>query len=119
MAKAYRSQFGQIERRTSTVPGRKPKYRPRYVGSDGHRYNGPAFATIGEAEAFLTNAERDIRVGLWQPPKKASQPSRNQVPTFGVYAEECIVARMSRPVKPLPASTADNYRPGPVVVHRR
>lgn len=109
MGKPYRNQFGQIERRQSTVAGRKPKYRPRYVGPDGHRYNGPAFKTIGEAEAFLTNAERDIRVGIWKPPT-AVQQTRIDLPTFAVYAEECIVGRMNRPVKPLRASTASNYR---------
>lgn len=109
MGKAYRNQFGQIERRQSTVPGRKPKYRPRYVGPDGHRYNGPSFDTVGEAEAFLTNAERDIRVGVWQPPTAVPQ-TRIGPPTFAVYAEECIVGRMNRPVKPLRASTASNYR---------
>ena len=36
MGKPYRNQFGKIERRQSTVPGRKPKYRPRYVEPDGH-----------------------------------------------------------------------------------
>lgn len=111
MAKAYRSTFGQIERRQSTVAGRKPKYRPRYVGPDGHRYNGPAFDTVGEAEAFLANAERDIHVGVWQPPAtRVGVPARTEVPLFEAYAATCIEERMNRPVKPLRASTASNYR---------
>lgn len=37
MPKTERSRFGQIEQRPSTVPGRRSKYRPRYVGPDGRR----------------------------------------------------------------------------------
>ena len=35
---------------------------------------------------------------------------RPTTPTFREYAETCIVDRMNRPVKPLRASTAENYR---------
>lgn len=110
MGKGHRRQFGQIESRQSTVRGRKPKYRPRYVGPDGHRYNGPPFATIGEAEGFLDGIEREIHLGLWEPPSPVDEPEPAETPTFAVYAEECIVGRMNRPVKPLRASTASNYR---------
>lgn len=112
MGEGHRRQFGQIESRQSTVRGRKPKYRPRYVGplTDGHRYNGPPFATIGEAEGFLDGIEREIHLGLWEPPSPVDEPEPAETPTFAVYAEECIVGRMNRPVKPLRASTASNYR---------
>lgn len=105
-----RRSFGQIETRPSTVRGRKPKYRPRYVGPDGRRHNGPAFASIGEAEAFLDNIERDIRLNVWNPTTPTEEPPKAATPTLATYAEKCIKARMNRPVKPLRESTASNYR---------
>ncbi len=105
-----RRSFGQIETRPSTVRGRKPKYRPRYVGPNGQRYNGPAFASIGEAEAFLDNIERDIRLNVWNPITPTEEPQKPAAPTLADYAEQCIQRRMNRPVKPLRASTASNYR---------
>lgn len=110
MGKTHRRQFGQIEKRPSTVPGRKPKYRPRYVGTDGRRYNGPAFSTIGEAEGFLDNIERSIHLGLWEPPSPVRAQEAASIPSLATYAEECIVGRLNRPVKPLRESTAANYR---------
>ncbi len=111
MAKAHRRTFGQIETRQSTVPGRKPRYRPRYFGPDGRRYCGPSFATIGEAEGYLDNAERDIRLNVWKPEEPVAKPAvADSVPTFNEYAEQCIQDRLNRPVKPLRESTASNYR---------
>lgn len=111
MGKSHRRAFGQIETRPSTLPGRKPKYRPRYIGPDGRRYSGVAYTSIGEAEAFLDNVQRDIRLNLWKPEEPIAKPTTaDSAPTFSTYAEQCIQRRTSRAVKPLRASTASNYR---------
>lgn len=111
-----RRQFGEIEQRPSRVPGRAPRYRARYPGPDGIRYDAPfTFDTIGDADGWLAQVQRDIRLGLWSPTTHAAQPA-NATPTrsrpyvFSNFAEACITNRMRRPVKPLRPSTAANYR---------
>lgn len=111
MARHRRRSFGEVQEVESRIPGNAPRYRVRYQGPDGRRYSPPVFETLGAAEAFLTNVQAEIRFGIWSPDKAARRPAKKPTtPTFREYAESCIVDRMNRPVKPLRASTADNYR---------
>lgn len=106
-----RRQFGEIQEVRSRITGRAPRFRVRYVGPDGRRYSPPVFDTYGAADAFLIEVQADIRLGLWSPQKAGRQPvDITSTTLFGEFAESCIVNRMSRPVKPLRASTAENYR---------
>ena len=111
MARHRRRSFGEIQEVESKIPGNAPRYRVRYQGPDGRRYSPPVFETLGAAEGFLTSVQAEIRLGIWSPDeasrKTVKKPTR---PTFAEFAESCIVDRMNRPVKPLRASTAENYR---------
>lgn len=106
-----RRQFGEIQEVRSKIAGRASRYRVRYIGPDGRRYSPPVFDSYGAAEGFLIQVQADIRLGLWRPQKAGGQRVEKAKPTmFAEFAESCIVNRMNRPVKPLRASTADNYR---------
>ena len=76
MTRRRRRQFGEIEQRPSRVPGRAPRYRARYPGPDGIRYEAPfTFDTIGDADGSLTQVQRDIRLGLWTPVTHSAKPA--------------------------------------------
>ena len=111
MASRRRRLFGEVQEVVSHIPGRAPRFRVRYIGPDGRRYSPPVLDTLGAAEAFLTNVQADIRLGIWTPEKASRKAVTKPTPqTFSEFAETCIVNRMNRPVKPLRASTAENYR---------
>ncbi len=111
MARLARRSFGEIEERKSRVAGRPPRYRARYQGPDAIRYDAPkTFATIGEADGWLRQVEQRVRLGIWEPPQPVEKAQAPAVDMFADFAEACIVGRMNRPVKPLRASTASNYR---------
>lgn len=111
MAKRRKRQFGEIQELESRIQGSPPRYRARYMGPDGRRYSAPTFKTFGMAETWLKNVQAEIRLGLWSSEKASRQPGRKPTPkSFSQFAEACIVNRMNRPVKPLRASTAENYR---------
>lgn len=81
------------------------------MGPDGRRYSAPTFASYGEAEAWLNNVQAEVHLGLWAAEKASRKSTKKATPAlFADFAESCIVNRMNRPVKPLRASTADNYR---------
>ena len=106
-----RRQFGEIQEVRSRIVGRASRFRVRYIGPDGRRYSPPVFDTYGAAESFLIQVQADIRLGLWSPEKASGQQAVKVKPVmFAEFAENCIVNRMNRPVKPLRRSTADNYR---------
>ena len=111
MARQRRRTFGEVQEVVSKVPGRAPRFRVRYIGPDGVRYRPPVFDSYGAADAFLTNVQKEIRLGIWTPEKAVGGPAtRVTVKSFSQFAEACIVNRMARPMKPLRASTAENYR---------
>ena len=94
----------------------RPRYRARYPGPDGIRYEAPhTFDTIGDADGWLSQVQRDIRLSLWTPTTHSPRPATaratgNRPNVFSNFAEACITNRMKRPVKPLRPSTAANYR---------
>ena len=111
MAKRRKRQFGEIQELESRIQGSPPRYRARYMGPDGRRYSAPTFETFGMAETWLKNVQAEIRFGLWSSETASRQRVRKPTPkSFSQFAEACIVNRMARPVKPLRASTAENYR---------
>ena len=111
MARHRKRQFGEIQELESRIPGRGPRYRARYMGPDGRRYSAPTFESFGAAEAWLNNVQAEIRFEIWSPEKASRKTVKKPTaPTFAEFAETCIVNRMNRPVKPLRASTAENYR---------
>ncbi len=111
MAKRRKRQFGEIQELESRIQGSPPRYRARYMGPDGRRYSAPTFETFGMAEAWLKNVQAEIRLGLWSSETASRQRAKKTTPrSFSEFAEACIVNRMNRPVKPLRASTAENYR---------
>ena len=67
MARQRRRTFGEVQEVVSKVPGRAPRFRVRYIGPDGVRYRPPVFDSYGAADAFLTNVQKEIRLGIWTP----------------------------------------------------
>jgi integrase len=90
-----RRTFGSIR------PLSKGRFQARYIGPDGHRYNGPQpFTSRKNASAFLSKVETEISAGKWHSP---STPKAEKH-TFGPYAVDWVEHR------PLTPKTRAHYQ---------
>lgn len=82
--------FGEITKQPSD------RFRARYWGPDGQRYNAPrTYVARTDAEGWLSDQERAISRGDWEPPRPAPKPAPAMV--FGAYAKQAIKQRHLRP----------------------
>ena len=86
------------------------KYRGRYTGPNGVRYNSPrTFRSKLDADAWLRNEERLIEFDMWTPPTQREAEKQAKEVTVGDWVEEWLTLR-SRGVGALKPSTLQNYR---------
>lgn len=91
-ARKTRESFGQIDKRASG------RYRARYFGADGERYNAPhTFDTITDARAWLSARRVEMQRGEWVSPieLKERQKAADAL-VFDVYARRYIDTRTRR-----------------------
>ena len=94
-------QFGSIQARGT----RKVTYRARYTynGTGGGRFS-KTFDTRAAAEGWLKQAEREIHLGIWEPPGTVTRKAKVARLTFETYAEEWLSRRDLKP------RTRNHYR---------
>jgi len=72
------------------------RYRARYWGPDGQRYNAPrTYVAKTDAEGWLADQERAISRGDWEPPQPKFTPA--PAVSFGEYAKASVKQRTLRP----------------------
>ncbi len=92
-----RRTFGKVLRLPSG------RYRASYLAPDGKRRAGETtFATVADADAWLSTISSDIVKGNWRPP----EPSRE---TVGVYAKRWLALGAGRNGDPLSPTTKQLY----------
>lgn len=65
---------------------------------------------IGEAEAWLSRAERDIKLGAWIPPQQRRETTRRESMTFGEYARRWLDGRRKADGEPIRETTKQKHR---------
>jgi integrase len=79
------------------------RYRASYLAPDGKRRAGEStFATVADADAWLSTISADIVKGNWRPP----EPSRE---TVGAYATRWLALGVGRNGDPLSPTTKELY----------
>jgi integrase len=79
------------------------RYRASYLAPDGKRRAGETtFATVADADAWLSTVSTDIVKGNWRPP----EPSRE---TLADYAKRWLVLGVGRNGNPLSPTTMELY----------
>lgn len=91
-----RREFGSIRKRGKT-------YQARYVGANLQRY-AKTFPTYADADGWLTTAEREMHLGIWEPPGAVARQAKVARLTFAAYAEEWLTRRDLKP------RTRNHYR---------
>lgn len=91
-----RREFGSIRKRGKT-------YQARYVGANLQRY-AKTFPTYADADGWLTTAEREMHLGIWEPPGTVARKAKVARLTFEDYAEEWLTRRDLKP------RTRNHYR---------
>lgn len=81
-----RRAFGSLETR-------RGRYRARYWGPDGQRYEAPrTCASRLDAEYWLAETERAVSRGEWKPPTATPKPAEG-LDTLAGYARHAIAER--------------------------
>lgn len=85
--------FGEITK----LPSKR--FRARYWGPDGHRYNGPrTYVARTDAEGWLAEIERSISRGDWAAPLQPTPPAPEaDAVTLRAYAPRALGRRNLRP----------------------
>ncbi len=79
------------------------RYRASYLAPDGKRRAGETtFATVADADAWLSTVSADIVKGNWRPP----EPSRE---TVGAHAKRWLALGVGRNGNPLSPTTKELY----------
>lgn len=63
-----------------------------------------------QAESWLNEAERDIKLGAWVPPKTKREKKHRQTITFRVYAEQWLDNRRKANGEPIRETSKQKYR---------
>lgn len=94
-----RETFGMIDKLPSG------RYRARYVGPDGQRYNAPqTFDTMTDARDFLADMRGATKADGWQSPVARAAAKRAASTTLAEYAETWLALKSRRP------RTLEEYR---------
>lgn len=100
-----RETFGQIDKLPSG------RYRARYLGNDGQRYNAPkTFDTMTDARAYLAGMQTDMSRGGWESPVSRAAAKVAAATTLAEYAETWLTTNRNRRGEPLRPRTVAEYR---------
>lgn len=88
-----RRDFGSIRERGE---GRSRRYQARYVGANLQRY-AKTFTTRADADGWLIAAERDMHLGVWEPPGAVKKKAATARITFQDYAADWLAHRDLKP----------------------
>ncbi|MGB4777475.1 tyrosine-type recombinase/integrase [Microbacterium sp.] len=101
---ATRARFGKVRKLPSG------RYQASYVGPDGVRYTAPkTFDTTGDAEAWLSGPESDMRREVWVSPHEKAEIRAERGRTLAEYAETWIAERTNAKGDKLKPRTREEY----------
>jgi integrase len=86
----------EARRDFGTIRPRGKRYQARYVGPRGERY-AKSFPSYAAADGWLKEAERDMHLGIWEPPGTVERQAALARLTFAEYAEEWLTYRELKP----------------------